>query len=61
MFLRRRSTPPELPNATTFRRDQDDLLRKQLVALEAVSARHSAHITIMWQAPVWVWPPRPFS
>jgi hypothetical protein len=26
-------------------------LKAQLVALEAVSARHSAHVTIMWQAP----------
>ena len=25
--------------------------KAQLVALEAISARHSAHVTIMWQAP----------
>jgi hypothetical protein len=29
----------------------DDRLRVRLVALEAISARHSAHITVMWQAP----------
>ena len=33
------------------RQAKGDILKKRLVALEAVSARHSAHITIMWQAP----------
>jgi hypothetical protein len=43
---RQKQNPPE-----SMGLDPGDLLDKQLVALEAVSARHSAHITIMWQAP----------
>ena len=46
--LRRRET---LHREFRRHRDRDDLAKKQLVALEAVSVRHSAHITIMWQAP----------
>jgi hypothetical protein len=33
------------------RQHREDSVRKQLLLLEAVSARHSAHVTIMWQAP----------
>lgn len=52
MFLRKASRRQELSLQESRReKDRDDLLKKQLVALETVSARHSAHITIMWQAP----------
>jgi hypothetical protein len=51
MFLRRSRRRQEVPACEGSQQGEDVLLRKQLLAFEAVSARHSAHITIMWQAP----------
>jgi hypothetical protein len=51
MFRRKPSRRQEIQRPQSMSFASDDLLHKRLVALEAVSARHSAHITIMWQAP----------